>query len=143
MKRRICAVMAVALAGGCSAPAASAPNAAPPAARSGFGSVSIPDPCALLSRDDVTELTHREVTQVDEGDEYCQWQQEGGQLAVFLSRADPAEFHSTVDGIGDGACWNSGHLYVLYGTLQIDVYSRGGDDLPDAKRVAEAVIARL
>ncbi|MEU8820886.1 hypothetical protein [Actinoplanes sp. NPDC048796] len=158
MKRRIRALTAatLALTGGCGAPAASAPNASPPAARSGLGSAGVPDPCALLGRDDVRELTHREVTRIDEdgagadaGTRYCQWQQEEGQLAVFLSRVDPAGFrvivdgNETVDGVGDEAYWNSGHLYVLSGTLQVDVYSRGGDDLPDAKRVAEAVLARL
>ncbi|XVU21472.1 DUF3558 family protein [Actinoplanes sp. CA-054009] len=156
MKRRICAIMAVALAGGCGAPAASAPDAAPPAARSGLGPATIPDPCALLSRDDVRELTRREVDRIDEDGadagaptRYCQWQQEEGQLAIFLSRTDPDGFRVTVDGnetveeVGDEAYWHSGHLYVLYRSLQIDVYSRGGDDLPDAKRVAETVITRL
>ncbi|MEV4352147.1 DUF3558 family protein [Actinoplanes sp. NPDC049596] len=152
-------VLAAAALAGCSAPAASAPTPTTPAARSGFGSsdqADIPDPCALLSRHDVRELTHREVTQIDEDGaddsaptRYCQWQQEDGQLAIFLGRTTPQDFrptvdgNETVDGLGDDAYFSAGHLYVLDGTMQIDVYSRGGDDLPDAQRVAEAVIARL
>ena len=40
----------------------------------------------------------------------------------------------------------AGHLYVLYGTVQIDVYSRGGSDaenLAEAKKIAEVLIPRI
>jgi hypothetical protein len=120
----------------------------------------IPDPCTLLSEHEVTHLTGREISQIDEdglepgeGARFCQWQQSGGQLAVFLSRTTAEDFTVTVaeaewvDGVGEDAFWHSGHLYVLYGTVQIDVYSRGADsdtqNLADAKRVAEVLIPRV
>lgn len=52
----------------------------------------------------------------------------------------------TVDGVGEDAYWHSGHLYVLYGTVQVDVYSRGASDernLAGAKKVAQKVIPRI
>ncbi|GIE93184.1 DUF3558 family protein [Paractinoplanes rishiriensis] len=131
---------------------------------SGFGSVKesgdIPDPCTLLSESDVARLTGRDVTQVDrdgaddgEATRYCQWQQDGGQLALFLSRTTKADFDAQiadaepVDGVGEDAFFQAGHLYVLFGSVQIDVYSRGGADdaanLADAKKVAKAVIAKI
>ncbi|MCY1139781.1 DUF3558 family protein [Actinoplanes sp. Pm04-4] len=170
----LAALVAVSLTSGCSllesataapktpAPTATAGSGADPSptAESGFGSVKdegdIPDPCTLLSKQEVMELTGREVTQIDEdggdpGDitRFCQWQQSGGQLAVFLSRTTPADFEVTVaeaepvEGVGEDAFVHSGHLYVLYGTVQIDVYSRGGSDaenLADAKKVAKTLI---
>ncbi|MEU8665254.1 hypothetical protein AB0C31_52650, partial [Actinoplanes philippinensis] len=118
----------------------------------------LPAPCTLLGEDEVVDLTGREITQIDEdggapGDptRYCQWQQSGGQLAVFLSRTTADDFQVTideaewVDGVGQDAYTHSGHLYVLYGTVQIDVYSRGASDarnLADAKRVATTLIPR-
>jgi hypothetical protein len=164
------ALVAVALTSACSllepAVAATSPTpaaTATAAADSGFGSVKdsgdIPDPCTLLDRAEVADLTAREVTQIDEdGAEpgeaarYCQWQQSGGQLAVFLSRTSPADFQVTVadaepvDGVGEDAFAHSGHLYVLYGTVQLDVYSRGASDtrnLADAKQVARALLPRI
>ncbi|GIE31135.1 hypothetical protein Ait01nite_041800 [Actinoplanes italicus] len=119
----------------------------------------IPDPCTLLSKAEVVDLTDREITQIDEdggaaGDvtRYCQWQQSGGQLAVFLSRTTAEDFQVTVDqaepvsGVGEDAFAHSGHLYVLYGTVQIDVYSRGASDaknLSHAKAVAKTLIPRI
>jgi hypothetical protein len=119
----------------------------------------IPDPCTLLTKAEVTSLTHRTITQIDQdgataGDvtRFCQWQQEGGQLALFLSRTTAEEFKVTVaeaqsvDGVGEDAFAHSGHLYVLYGTVQIDVYSRGGSDaqnLSEEKKVAKAVIPKI
>jgi hypothetical protein len=119
----------------------------------------LPDPCTLLSKDEVVELTGREITQVDEdggaaGDatRYCQWQQSGGQLALFLTRTTADDFQVTVDqakpvdGVGEDAYTHSGHLYVLYGTVQVDVYSRGASDatnLSHAKAVAKTVIPRI
>lgn len=143
------------------ASASGAPEAAATSqARSGFGSVresgDIPDPCTLLSRDEVTSLTGREITRIDEdgvpageATRYCQWQQSGGQLDVFLSRTTAEDFKvvtaqgEAVDDVGQDAFWCSGHLYVLYGTVQIDVYSRGGDDLEDAKEIAETLLPRV
>ncbi|GAB7040196.1 MULTISPECIES: hypothetical protein [Catenuloplanes] len=132
-------------------------------ADSGLGSVkdagAIPDPCTLLSEAEVTALTGRDITQIDEdgvpaGDttRYCQWQQNSGQLAIFLSRTTAADFQlaidgaEPVDGVGEDAFWLSGHLFVLYGTVQIDVYSRGGSDganLADAKTIATTVMPRI
>ncbi|WP_433832577.1 DUF3558 family protein [Actinoplanes sp. CA-015351] len=119
----------------------------------------IPDPCTLLSEAEVTGLTGRIVSQIDEDGvesgesaRFCQWQQEGGQLAVFLSRTTPADFQVTVadaqwvDGVGEDAYAHSGHLFVLHGTVQVDVYSRGASDeqnLADAKQVAKLLISRI
>ncbi|MGK5517834.1 hypothetical protein ACSNN9_00580 [Micromonospora sp. URMC 107] len=118
----------------------------------------IPDPCTLLTESEVVGLTGRDVTRRDEdgdaGDvtRFCQWQQDSGQLAVFLTRTTAAEFGVTVaaarrvEGVGEEAYWHSGHLYVLHGTVQIDVYSRGGSDaqnLADARQVADVLIPRV
>ncbi|WP_164842502.1 DUF3558 family protein [Actinoplanes solisilvae] len=164
MKRSVGVVAAglVLLAGagcGLAGPAASgAPEvAATGQARSGFGSVresgAIPDPCTLLSRDEVTALTGRAITRIDEdgvadgeSTRYCQWQQPGGQLDVFLSRTTAEDFKVVTaqgESVGEDAFWCSGHLYVLYGTVQIDVYTRGGDDLADAKKIAERLLPRV
>ena len=160
------ALVAVALTSACSllepAVAATSPTpaaTATAAADSGFGSVKdsgdIPDPCTLLSRAEVSSLTGREITRIDEdgaageATRYCQWQQPGGQLDVFLSRTTAEDFKvvtvqgEAVDNVGEGAFWCSGHLYVLYGTVQIDVYSRGGDDLADAKEIAQTLLSRV
>jgi len=151
------------------APAATAttPAATDPSptseASTGLGSVKdagdIPDPCTLLSRDEVNDLTNRKITQIDEDGaapgattRFCQWQQESGQLAVFLSRTTEDDFKIAingavpVDGVGEDAFQLAGHLYVLYGTVQIDVYSRGDTDeqnLTDAKKVAKLLLPRV
>jgi uncharacterized protein DUF3558 len=180
MNRRLChfAVGAAALVvlGGCGLAGTDDDNAAAgnsavvagagtptPSAESGFGSArdagEIPDPCTLLSESDVTELTGRAVTRLDRDDaepgtttRFCQWQQDGGQLAVFLSRTTEDDFQAQingadpVDGVGEDAFALAGHLYVLYGTVQIDVYSRGGDDdrnLADAKKVADVLLPKI
>lgn len=158
-----CGLLESATAGGApAAPTAEAPQPTP-TAKSGVGSVKdagdIPDPCTLFSFEEAAGLTDREVTQVDEdggadGDvtRFCQWQQSGGQLAIFLSRTTAADFEvtiaeaETVDGVGEDAYWHSGHLFVLYGTVQIDVYSRGASDeqnLTDAREVAKVLIPRV
>ncbi|MBQ1076608.1 DUF3558 family protein [Micromonospora sp. C31] len=119
----------------------------------------IPDPCTLLTGAEVVELTGRTVIRRDEdggdaGDvtRFCQWQQASGQLAVCLSRTTAVEFGVTVaaakpvDGVGEEAHWHSGHLYFLHGTVQIDVYSRGGSDaqnLADARQVAQVLVTRV
>ena len=130
---------------------------------SGAGSAKdtgdLPNPCTLLSKAEVTDLTGRQITQIDEDGaqpsdttRFCQWQQESGQLALFLSRTTEDEFNTkitdaqSVDGVGEDAFELAGHLYVLYGTVQIDVYSRGASDaqnLTDAKEIARAVMPRL
>jgi hypothetical protein len=179
MKHRLVAltaVVAVAFTGGCgvlgSAASGGAPDiasttgAAPSpttdsSARTGSvkDSGDIPDPCTLLSKSEVVDLTGREITQIDEdggaaGDvtRFCQWQQSGGQLAVFLSRTTADDFQVTVeeaegvDGVGQDAYAHSGHLYVLHGTVQIDVYSRGASEaknLSHAKAVAKTLIPRI
>lgn len=140
-----------------------AANAATVPARSGLGSVrdrgDIPDPCEMFSRDEVVRLTGRGITELDrdgakDGDtvRYCQWQQDGGQLAIFLARTTASEFETkvagvpVVDGVGQDAYQLAGHLYVLDGTVQIDVYSRGnGDDrdLADEKAIAKLLIERI
>ncbi|MEU7904538.1 DUF3558 family protein [Actinoplanes sp. NPDC049118] len=135
-----------------------------PGSDSGLGdsvkdSGDIPDPCTLLSRSEVTSLTGRDISQIDEdgledGDatRYCQWQQPGGQLAVFLSRTTEDEFKiktaeaTPVDGVGEDAFALAGHLYVLYGTVSIDVYSRGDSDeenLEKSETIAKVLIPRI
>ncbi|MEU4219845.1 DUF3558 family protein [Actinoplanes sp. NPDC026623] len=136
-----------------------APAATTPGAQSGLGDSvkdagDIPDPCTLLSDSQVTSLTGRDISQIDrdgltDGEEtrYCQWQQPGGQLAVFLSRTTPDDFKvkiaeaTPVDGVGEDAFALAGHLYVLYGTVSIDVYSRGDSD--DENQTKAATIAKV
>jgi hypothetical protein len=132
-------------------------------ANAGLGSVKdagdIPDPCTLLTNGDVVDMTGREVSRMDkdgqqdgESTRYCQWQQPSGQLDVFLSRTTGADFQTAiadaqpVDGVGEDAFSLSGHLYVLYGTVQIDVYSRGDSDaknLDAEKKIAKVLIAKI
>jgi hypothetical protein len=132
-------------------------------ASTGLGSVkdagNIPDPCTLLTNGDVVDLTGREVSRMDkdgqpdgESTRYCQWQQPSGQLDVFLSRTTEADFQTTiadaqpVDGVGEDAFSLSGHLYVLYGTVQIDVYSRGDSDatnLDAETKIAKVLIPKI
>ncbi|AGZ45039.1 DUF3558 family protein [Actinoplanes friuliensis] len=135
-----------------------------PASDSGLGdsvkdSGDIPDPCTLLSKSEVKDLTGREISQIDEdgvkdGDStrYCQWQQPSGQLAVFLSRTTEADFQTSiaeaepVDGVGENAFALGGHLFVLYGTVSIDVYNRGDSDeenLAKAKKIAKVLIPKI
>jgi len=165
MKLAVVAVALVLVLSGCSssadADAASAPTASASAV-SGLGSVkdegAIPDPCTLLSKAEVADLTGRQVSQVDEdgqageGTRYCQWQQPSGQLDVFLSRTIESDFKiaiadaQPVDGVGEDAFSLSGHLYVLYGTVSIDVYSRGDSDeknLAVEKEIAKVLIPKI
>ena len=141
---------------------AAAPVSIPPAT-SGIGSAKdsgdLPDPCDLLSDAEVRDLTGREIAQKDVDDapadstvRYCQWQQTGGQLAVFLARTTEADFETviadatTVTGVGQDAFALAGHLYVLYGTVQIDVYSRGDSDamnLAEEKNIAAVLMPRI
>jgi uncharacterized protein DUF3558 len=147
------------------APATSAATAAPaPTSASGLGDSvkdagDIPDPCTLLSDAEVTGLTGRAITQLDRDDadpgettRFCQWQQDGGQLAVFLARSSAAEFQlkiadaTPVDGVGEDAFQLAGHLYVLYGTVSIDVYSHGDSDaenLAKSQKVVNALIPKI
>ncbi|GIF25781.1 hypothetical protein BJ973_003055 [Actinoplanes tereljensis] len=141
----------------------SAAAAATAEATGGFTSVTkrrLPDPCTLLSRPEVVDLTGRDITQIDEdgarpgaSTRYCQWQQDGGQLALFLTRTTRSGFASQigpdaepVGGVGDDAFLLAGHLYVLHGTVQIDVYSYGDDDEQNVaveQEVATVVMSKL
>ncbi|MEV7623289.1 DUF3558 family protein [Actinoplanes sp. NPDC089786] len=134
-----------------------------PSSESKIGSVKdsgdIPDPCTLLSDAEVKQLTGREISQRDEdgaspGDaaRFCQWQQPSGQLAVFLSRTTPSDYEvqidgaTEVDGLGEKAFTLAGHLYVLYGTVQVDVYSRGDSDdenLAKEKDVVNVLLPKI
>jgi hypothetical protein len=180
-RRRPSAALAVACAAltgclvltGCGAPAPAPGKAAPPqstgptagpTAESGLGdsvrdSGAVPDPCTLFSARQVTGLTGREVTRIDEdgaepgaSTRFCQWQQSGGQVTLFLSRTTEADFTTTiadakpVDGVGEDAFQLAGHLYVLYGTVSIDVYSRGdseAENLAEAKAIVRKVIPQI
>jgi hypothetical protein len=146
-------------------PAGAAPTPeATPTSDSGTGDSvkdqgNIPDVCKLMTKSDVQDLTGRAVTQIDEdgasdGDavRYCQWQQESGQLAVFLGRTTEDEFKikiegaEPVDGVGQDAYLLAGHLYVLYGTVQVDVYNRGGSDaenLEQSKKIVDFLIPKI
>jgi hypothetical protein len=121
----------------------------------------LPDPCSLLSRADVVSLTGRAITEVDGDDakpgddaRYCQWQQDGGQLALFLAKTTADGFETgvsqaePVDGVeGYDAYELAGHLYVLDDEdVQVDVYSHGGTDeenLAEEIRVVKVVLPRL
>jgi hypothetical protein len=141
------------------------PEPTPSASESGTAGMSvkdagdIPDVCALLSDAEVESLTGRDITQIDKdggqpGDisRYCQWQLSAGQLAVFLSRTTAEEFArkntdaDPVPGVGQDAYLLAGHLMVLYGTVHVDVYARGGSDaenLADAKEVVAVLLPRI
>lgn len=178
MKRRLstlaAATFAVAALGGCGLldshagrpVAADAAGPKPtPTGVSGLGAADqqsddLPDPCSLLSRSEVEDLTGRTITELDADDakpgdtsRYCQWQQDGGQLALFLSRTTPDDFDAgvsqarPVDGVeGYDAFAASGHLYVRDDDVQVDVYSHAGTDeqnLTDEIRVMKAVLPKL
>lgn len=180
MKRRLPALAAATIAvvalGGCGLldadagrpVAADAAGPAPAPSESGVSGLGaagrkddeLPDPCALLSRSDVVGLTGRAITEVDGDDakpgdaaRYCQWQQDGGQLALFLARTTADSFETgvaqarPVDGVeGYDAFSLAGHLYVLDNGVQVDVYSHGGSDeenLTEEIRVVKVVLPRL
>ena len=104
-------------------------------------------------------LTGRDITQIDRdgadataSTRYCQWQQSSGQLAVFISRSSSNDFTFTkadspsIAGIGDDAYWRDGHLFVLVGRTQLDVYARGADEQQnqaEAEKVAGALIPKM
>lgn len=126
----------------------SAANAAP--------SGDLPDPCTLLTRTEVVELTGREIVRIDEdGAEpgesvrFCQWQQKGGQLVIFLSPTTADDFPVTPDEaewLDEDAYWLAGHLFVRHGAVQIDVYARAGSvaqNRAEAWRVVKKIIPRL
>ena len=120
---------------------------------------NIPDPCTLLSDDEVAQLTGRDITQIDKdgadatiSTRYCQWQQSSGQLAVFLSRTTGDDFKvaqadsPSLPGIGDDAYWRDGHLYVLVGAINLDVYARGADEQQsqaEAEKVAGTLLPKV
>ncbi|MFI7599198.1 DUF3558 family protein [Actinoplanes sp. NPDC049681] len=176
MKRYLAALAAIAALSGCGAlPATGSPAGPQPtpssdsglgdsgkdssSAESGKDSGDIPDPCTLLSDAEVKSLTGRGISQRDEdgaqaGDasRFCQWQQPDGQLAVFLARTTESDFEvkiaeaEPVDGVGEDAFSLAGHLYVLHGTVSIDVYSRGDSDeenIDKAKRIAKVLIPKI
>jgi uncharacterized protein DUF3558 len=126
----------------------------------GRDSGDLPDPCTLLSNTEVVRLTGRHISEMDrddakpgDGARYCQWQQDGGQLALFLARTTPADFDAgvsqaqPVDGVeGYDAFSLAGHLYVRDDDIQVDVYSHGGtdeQDLTEEIRVVKVVLPRL
>ena len=177
MKRRLpvlaAATFAVAALGGCGfldadagrpvAADAAGPKSTPSGV-SGLGAADrsndLPDPCSILSRSEVVDLTGRQITEVDGDDakpgdstRYCQWQQDGGQLALFLSRTTAADFDTgvsqaqPVDGVeGYDAFDLAGHLYVRDDDVQVDVYSHAGTDdqnLTEEITVMKAVLPKL
>lgn len=130
------------------------------AAESTPSPASLPDPCTLVSNSEVVSLTGRPISETDRDDakpgdstRYCQWQQQGGQLALFLARTTAQDFDAgvsqaqPVDGVeGYDAFSLAGHLYVRDNDVQVDVYSHGGTDeanLADEMRVVKVVLPRL
>jgi hypothetical protein len=48
--------------------------------------------------------------------------------------------------MGDDAYWRDGHLFVLVGRTQLDVYARGGDEQQneaEAEKVAAALLPKV
>ena len=48
--------------------------------------------------------------------------------------------------LGDDAYWRDGHLYVLVGTIQMDVLVSGGDEaqnIAEAKKIAAALLPKI
>jgi Protein of unknown function (DUF3558) len=144
--------------------AATAAGTPSPTAASGLGDSvrdagDIPDPCTMFTKAEIVGLTGRDITQIDEdggnpGDasRYCQWQQDGGQLAVFLSRTTADDFAIKIDGatpvegVREDAFELAGHLYVLYGTVAVDVYCRGDSDaenLAKATLIAKTILPKI
>lgn len=121
--------------------------------------VAIPDPCTLLSTDEVRALTGRGVGQVDHdggsatsGVRYCQWQQPNGNLGISVWRDTAANFEfekrrgSAVTGLGDDGFWVDGTLHIRTGPLRFTVQPRGGSDeqnLAAARRVATVLLPRV
>ena len=149
---------------GTGSPSADAPNAAGkpaplPTSTPKSGTGDLPDVCALFTEAEVTAMTSRRIVQIDRdsakpGDtsRYCQWQQFGGRLGISLTKMTRAQWDTkhpdavAVAGLGDDAFALSGHLFVLKGGLQIDVYVSGGtaaEDLKLEKTVAQAVLPRV
>lgn len=169
MNRRLgILVVLVLTVAGCSREASSPPAQEPSAAEGPSSSAvqnpqgesgNIPDPCTLLSDADVTGLTGRDISQIDRDGadatattRYCQWQQSSGRLAVFISRSTRDDFalakadSPSIAGIGDDAYWRDGHLFVLLGRTQLDVYARGVDEQQnqaEAEKVAGALIPKM
>ena len=141
-----------------STPAAEATSSAVAPNPTGEGG-NIPDPCTLLSDAEVTQLTGRDITQIDKdgadataSTRYCQWQQSSGQLAVFISRTTSDDFKvaqadsPSIPGFGDDAYSRDGHLYVLVGAINLDVYARGGEEQQsqaEAEKVAGVLLPKV
>lgn len=122
--------------------------------------IRIPDPCTLLSTDEVRTLTGRGVGQIDHdsatetsgGIRYCQWQQPNGNLGIAI-RADTVasfefekQYGAAVPGLGDDAYWVDGLLHVRVGPLRFSVQPRGGtgeQNLAEAQRVARVLLPRV
>jgi hypothetical protein len=71
---------------------------------------------------------------------------------VFIARSNADEFKvaqaesPSIPGIGDDAYWRDGHLYVLVGRTQLDVYARGVDEQQnqaEAEKVAAALLPKV
>jgi hypothetical protein len=70
---------------------------------------------------------------------------------VHLHRSSTDDFKlaqgdsPSIAGIGDDAYWRDGHLFVLVGRTQLDVYARGGDEQnqAEAEKVAAALLPKV
>jgi hypothetical protein len=133
-------------------------NASPAPTSNASGS-PLPDICTLLTKDDVADLTNREVTIMtneggnSSGARYCQWQLSAGQLTVTVNNETRESFDvrnqqsTPVDGIGETAYSLSGHLYVFQNGRAVDVYASSSDsdstNLEVEKNTAEKVLPTL
>ena len=119
----------------------------------------LPDICTLLSKDDVTGLTHQQVTiMTNEGGNspnarYCQWQLTQGQLDVTVNVDTRESFDvrnkqsTPVSGVGEAAYSLSGHLYIFQTGRVVDVYATSADsdqaNLDVEKQTAAKVLPKL
>ncbi len=71
---------------------------------------------------------------------------------MFIARSNADEFtvaqadSPSIAGIGDDAYWRDGHLFVLVGRTQLDVYARGVDEQQnqaEAEKVAAALLPKV
>jgi hypothetical protein len=116
----------------------------------------VPKSCALLSDAEVGTLTGQSVTnraEINPPDDptqsKCLWElTPGGALYLTLWRRTPAEFQlrgqgtTPIPGVGDGAYSDNLHLFVLFGTIELDIIVRSGE--PDVQQRDRSIaVARL
>jgi hypothetical protein len=117
---------------------------------------AVPKSCSLLSDVEVGTLTGQSV--VDRVDNTpptdptlssCLWNlTPGGALYLTLWRRTAAEFQlraqgaAPIPGVGDGAYSDNLHLFVLFGTIELDIIVRSGES-DVQQRDRSVAVARL